>query len=46
MRRGYGLSATTNVALLVGLWAGSIVAIGFVARVAWWLFCLGFGCAP
>lgn len=33
-----------NVATLCALWAGSIVALGFFARLAVWFFCLGFGC--
>ena len=33
-----------NIALLVALWALTIVGIGGLARAAQWLFCLGYGC--
>jgi hypothetical protein len=42
--RRSGLSRAFDVALISALWAGSIVAIGFFARIAVWLYCVGYGC--
>lgn len=34
----------TTVALLLAMWVAFFVFIGFVARAAKELFCIGFGC--
>lgn len=43
--RGYRYSPVANVALLLAVWAGSIVLLGLALRVAKVLFCFGYGCA-
>lgn len=34
----------TTVAVVLAIWAAFFVAIGFLARTAKELFCVGFGC--
>lgn len=31
------------VATLAVIWAGSLIAVGFVGKIAWWLVTLGWG---
>ena len=43
--RHYGMfDGFLSVALIVAMWVAFFVCIGFMARLATSLFCLGYGC--
>ena len=45
MRRSYtAVDWLTTIALVLALWAAFFITVGFLARAAKELFCVGFGC--
>lgn len=42
-QRARGGMTLWDLLFLIGLWVGSFVAIGFVAKVAWTMLMIGWG---